>query len=340
MLMDLPEGDGIAAMYPGDLGIEEDPAVILADGFEGCASTADLRPRWSVLYHEDHIRVTEDPANVHSGRKALELTVPRQRAALAIGADRALQDEVDVLFLRWYAKFEEGYFVPGGSVHNGGSISAHYYVDNQATPGKRADGRNKFLANYENENSSGTPPGRLNVYLYHPEQGGNFGDHCYPTGRVVPSPGTPSGPETFGPGFVPRPDVVPQLGRWHCYEYMVKANTPGLRNGRIACWLDGKVVADFPNLRLRDLATLRINRFGLGLFIARNEERANTKWYDDVVAATAYIGPQVAARQRAGGSPSSQNGNSCCISPSSSRSLRNSAWSDWPKGTPLSLRSR
>ena len=34
MLADLPEGDGSAARYPGDKGIETDPAVVFADGFE------------------------------------------------------------------------------------------------------------------------------------------------------------------------------------------------------------------------------------------------------------------------------------------------------------------
>jgi hypothetical protein len=34
MLADLPEGDGIAARYPGDQGIETDPVVVFADGFE------------------------------------------------------------------------------------------------------------------------------------------------------------------------------------------------------------------------------------------------------------------------------------------------------------------
>jgi hypothetical protein len=77
---------------------------------------------------------------------------------------------------------------------------------------------------------------------------------------------------------------------------MVKTNTPGERDGRVACWVDGKLIADFPNLRFRDIASLKIDRFGLCLYIANNRLRENKKWYDDVVAATAYIGPQVAAR--------------------------------------------
>ena len=60
----------------------------------------------------------------------------------------------------------------------------------------------------------------------------------------------------------------------------------------IACWLDGKLIADFPNQRLRDVASLKIERIGLGIYMASNAIRENRKWYDDVVAATSYIGPR------------------------------------------------
>jgi hypothetical protein len=182
--------------------------------------------------------------------------------------------------------------VPRGFVHNGGSISAHYFTEGRASPGQRADGRNKFLATCENLNSHGTSPGVVNIYCYHPEQGQRYGDCFFSTGMVLPGSNTRSGAATFGPHFVSRPDVIPELGRWYCYEFMVKANTPGERDGRIACWLDGKLAADFPNLRLRDVDTLKIDRCGLTLHISRNTARANTKWYDDVVIATSYIGPQ------------------------------------------------
>ena len=72
---------------------------------------------------------------------------------------------------------------------------------------------------------------------------------------------------------------------------MVQANTPGQRNGRIAFWLDGKLLADFPNLRLRDVDTLKIDRFGLSFHIGSNPAGATKKWYDNVVAASSYIGP-------------------------------------------------
>ena len=87
-----------------------------------------------------------------------------------------------------------------------------------------------------------------------------------------------------------RPDIIPELDRWYCYEFMVQANTPGQRDGRIAIWLDGQLVADFGNLRFRDVADLKIDRFGLSFHIKSNPNGQSKKWYDDVVAATSYIG--------------------------------------------------
>ena len=83
------------------------------------------------------------------------------------------------------------------------------------------------------------------------------------------------------------------LGRWYCYEMMVKANTPGQRDGRIAFWLDGQLIADFPNLRLRETTALTIDRFTLDLHVHGNNLAVARKWYNNVVAATSYIGPMV-----------------------------------------------
>jgi hypothetical protein len=295
----LPEGDtGIAARYSGDAGIEDDSAVVFHDDFEDCRTTADLPKKWDVIYNGEHLSIRHEADDVHSGRRALEITLPKQERSLSVDVGRTLAETRDVLFLRFYTKFQEGFDVPRTSCHNGGTISAGYYPGGAATPGKRADGRNKFLANFETEigwRGEAPSPGPLNIYIYHPEQRSDYGDHFFPSGTVMPFS---SRPHPFGPHFLPRPDFVPELDRWYCFEYMLKANTPGQRDGRVACWVDGKLIADFPNLRLRDIETLRIDRFGVGLFIARNTMRENKKWYDDVVAATSYIGPQVAAECR------------------------------------------
>jgi alkylation response protein AidB-like acyl-CoA dehydrogenase len=73
---------------------------------------------------------------------------------------------------------------------------------------------------------------------------------------------------------------------------MVQANTPGKRDGRIAFWVEGKLVGDFPGLRLRDAAGLKANRIGLGLYTHNNKVTKTCRmWFDDVVVATEYIGP-------------------------------------------------
>lgn len=286
---DLPAGDnGIAARYGNDLGIGDDPAVIFADDFESYASGGGLGANWNAgVYHNAGITTGAD--DVYAGSQALEFVSPQQEDELSNGVARTVSPELDVLFLRYYSKFAASFDAVGSS-HNGGGISAHYFPGGSATPGIPADGTNKFLAYYENwrGEASEPSPGRLNIYTYRPGQRSEWGDHLFPDGTVLPNSSVPG---DFGPDFVSRPNVVPELGRWYCYELMVRANTPGELDGRIAMWLDGELVADFPNLRLRDVDSLTIDRIGLDLHIKSNTSGETRKWYDNVVAATSYIGP-------------------------------------------------
>jgi len=287
----LPFGDnGIAAHYPGDTGIASDSAVIFADDFESYTDASGLDANWNAgVYH--NARIATESGNVFAGSQSLEFYSPQQDEELSNGVARGLSEELDILFLRFYSKFDGSFDVVGSS-HNGGGISAHYFVDGHATPGEPADGYNKFLAEFEcwRGEIEDPNPGSLNIYIYHPEQRSQWGDHFFPDGTVLPNSSIPG---DFGDEFVARPNIVPELDRWYCYEVMVKANTPGLRDGRIACWLDGELIADFVNLRLRDIDTLKIDRFNLSLHIGSNTAAETWKWYDNVVAATSYIGPLV-----------------------------------------------
>jgi hypothetical protein len=286
----LPEGNnGIAAKYPGDVGVANDPNVIFADDFESYVQSADIAKRWDNMYQNQYVAITTTAANVYAGKQALEFTLPQETAELSDAVEKIVSPELDLLFLRYYSKFQPPYDVVGSS-HNGSSISAHYEVGYQSTPGVPADGTNKFLANLENwrGEAATVSPGNLNIYVYHPLQRSQWGDHFFPTGLVMPNTSIPF---DFRPDFVSRPDVIPALDRWYAYELMVKANTPGRNDGRIAAWVDGKLVMDFPNLRLRDVASLTIDRFALCFHIGSNPNGQSKKWYDNVVAARSYIGP-------------------------------------------------
>ena len=133
-----PNGNnGIAAKYPGDVGIDQDPEVLFSDSFESYSAASDLRKKWDAARHESSTRISCEGENVHSGEKALEFTVPRRETELSNTVIKELEEEVDILFLRYYSKFEGG-FDQTRSSHNGGHISGHYYSDGRATPGKPA----------------------------------------------------------------------------------------------------------------------------------------------------------------------------------------------------------
>jgi hypothetical protein len=282
-------GGGIAVKYPGDVGIENDPDVIFADGFETYGQVSDLSQKWDNFFQVSQTRIVTDPASVFAGQKALEFTLPQQTVELSNGVQKILTTELDLLYLRFYSKFDKSFDVTGSS-HNGGGINAHYFSGFNATPGVPANGTNKYLIEYECWRGQVTDksPGQLNVYIYHPEQRSNYGDHFFPSGLVQPNTSIPN---NFGPGFVPQTDVTPDLDRWYEYEVMLKANTAGKRDGRVTLWLDGKMIGDFPNLRFRDVDTLKIDRFNLSLHAGSNPVGVTHKWYDNVVAAKSYIGP-------------------------------------------------
>ena len=164
----LPEGDtGIASKYPGDVGIERDPAVVFHDDFEDCAKPADLHKKYEMVIHEANMRIADEPANVGHGKRALECAIPQQREDLATGVHKHIKDERDVLFLRYYSKYEKD-FDQHGSCHSGGTISAHYQLGYTATPGVPSDGLNKFLANFETERGNFPSPGPLEYLLLLP----------------------------------------------------------------------------------------------------------------------------------------------------------------------------
>jgi hypothetical protein len=96
---------GIAAKYPGDKGIESDPAVLFHDDFE----SGDIRGKWDNYYQAADTRITEEPANVNGGKRALEFIIPKQTAELSDGVVNSLGSGQDVVFLRYYSKFEKGF---------------------------------------------------------------------------------------------------------------------------------------------------------------------------------------------------------------------------------------
>jgi hypothetical protein len=284
--------DGIASRYPNDVGIANDPDVILFDGFESYTSPNQLFTKWDEAGRQANLRIATEPGNYVGGHKSLEMKLPISQTETVNGVLKRLNPEETVLFIRAYAKFDPGFNVPT-SGHNGLRIGGHY-----PGPGRRPppNGTGFFLFTLQN-NKQGTgrggevQPGYAQVYSYWPFQRSNYGDHWYSDGWV-----SPGGwglwmlyPNQY-PDFHAIPNWQPVRGVWYCYEFMVKTNTIGRNDGVVAYWINGNLAGYFPNLFMRSINSLKINDTGLRLH-AQRSSRVNKKWYDNVVIARSYIGP-------------------------------------------------
>lgn len=288
----LPTGNnGIAVAYPGDSGIAANPNVVFADGFESYSAASQLTSsgNWTNRYQAANVTITQTPGEVFWGTRALRMAMPVTASEIANGLVKALSGRHDTLHIRYYIKYAANFNIPGGA-HNGASLKAGAYPG----PGNIPDGTDFFTGLIQSAQlfaSGETPPGYLHAYVYHPEGRHQWGDEWYPDGTILPYDQQPG---DWGPYFTSRPRITLQRDRWYAVEVMLQANTPGQRNGRMAAWVDGALVADWQNIRFRDVAALQLQEIELMLHGQSNAE-ATSVWYDNVVLATSYIGPMASA---------------------------------------------
>ena len=82
------------------------------------------------------------------------------------------------------------------------------------------------------------------------------------------------------------------FGGWHCYEVGMYLNTPGKANGEARFWIDGILQSHVVNIQYRDVASLLPTAVNLNLHrVTADFEHTMTRWTDNIVIATRYIGP-------------------------------------------------
>lgn len=279
----LPSGDiGIASRYPNDANIRADPAVLFFEDFEGYTTVSQLTGsgNWSNYYQGSNLSL--DTSTRFGGAKALRMRMPSTGGEVSNAVVKPITPSRDKLFVRAYVRYQPTY-AGVNSAHNGIRITANY-----RGPGTVPNGTDFFYVSVEHSRYRGeTQPGYTNAYVYHPEQNDSYGEHWYPSGFTSNGNGPDGG---FGPYFVARSDYAPTRGEWMAYEVMVQANTPGSRDGRIAVWENGVLIADWQNIRFRDVSTVKINELQLENG-GQGSTQISDKWYDNVVIATSYIGP-------------------------------------------------
>jgi polysaccharide lyase-like protein len=273
----LLEGSGLAAAYPNDSGITGNSSVLFADGFENYTSASQLSTNYSNYYQGSNIAF--DTSTFVGGTKSLRIRQPASGVEVSNAIVKTISPARDALYMRVYARYASNY-AGMNSAHNGLRITGKY-----TGPGRRPNGTDFFLVSVENSRWGSDPePGYTHAYVYHPEQDDVYGEHWFPDGSVT------NGTQSFGSYFVSRPKVLPARGVWICFEILVKMNTPGTRDGRVAVWQDGRLVADWQSVRFRDVDTLKIDEIQLENG-GQGSSQQNDKWYDNLVIATSYIGP-------------------------------------------------
>lgn len=275
----LPEGEGLAAQYAGDRGIEKCEGVLFAEGFE----SGDLK-RWDDTDGNGppKVRIVEDAGLVHGGRRSVRLEASPGKG---VGTDlvKLLSPGHDVVYARWYCRFAEG-FDQGNLMHfvHLAGLRERWQLGRS---GEKPDGTDFFCTALEPWRNWGRnpAPGAMGFYTYYPDMKRD-----------------PSGPY-YGNSF--RPDdapVVIERGRWHCMEMMLKVNHPDRADGEQAFWIDGKLKGHYTGIRWRTTDRLKVNCLWLLLYIHDNRQ-ANWVCFDDVVVATRYIGPMAEAEPKAKG---------------------------------------
>ena len=238
------ESESVASAWDGssDLepGLNGNDILFFAD-FEA----ADYKDGWPVYWGQPvgAGTVSSPDKYVFAGNKSAYLEARKgSHESLGAGEYFPAQPIDDVVYMRVYLRLEDG-FSMGTSQSlklftiRGGVDPEHAYGGAGAKP----TGADKLEVTLAIDNWRA-----LELYYYHADQQSGYGDLVY-----------------CG-GFFSTPKLSP--GRWYCLELMVKANTPGHKDGQIRAWMDGRLIGDVDRLRFRDTDALKIRRFGVSAY--------------------------------------------------------------------------
>lgn len=306
----LPEGPGLAANYPGDVGLAKDPRIVFVEDFEA-GNVDELRPRWDEVKNAPIMALADDAPPGSGGKRSLLMTHVGGRSE---GGHlfRRLQPGFDRLFARFYTKFDPDCAPIGHFFHLGGRNPPTPFARGGAGIRPRPD--QWFGNGVEPTGKSWT----WDFYTYWPEM------------RASPPRG-----QTWGNSFIHDRSLEVVRGKWICAEVMMKMNDLPDSNGEMAMWIEGKRVSHlgkgfprgrwefgrfypgeggegvrwddakgaaertrvppggepFEGFRWRGDERLRLNYLWVLLYLHSPQDHVSKVWFDHIVVSTEYIGP-------------------------------------------------
>lgn len=262
-----PVTTGFATQYPGDAGIEKDPRVLYFEPFEDLggeppvASRKDKSnswwartnggyvapPGWKQAWTIDGYRFPNEWTGmswVPDGYlgSALKAHYPSERQGGTKAPTYLLPREHDELYMRYYIKFDRGFHNPPRC--DGGKLPGLSGRQTRDGPCNMANGTPDGYCGWSVRmhfslmcDASNPTYGRMLIGAY-----GYWPRKTILYGEVLDS--TQNGPH----GMV-------TINEWHCVEERVKLNTPGVRDGILQTWIDGRLGVDRNDIILREALT-------------------------------------------------------------------------------------
>jgi hypothetical protein len=266
---------GIAGNYRDDRGIDQDPDVLMATGFE----SPSWRAAWSYVSARSHVDVVaRDEARRFEPflGKALRVEIPKgDNFGLDMGFDfkDKLGYEPEEVYFRYYLRLADDWIptVDGGKLPG---LAGTY--GKAGWGGRRADP----LTGWSMRGSFNRAPSPANplygqtaisTYAYHAEMEDKFGDQWYWT--------------RDGLGLL-------QRNRWYCLEQYFRVNAPGSRDGMLRAWIDGALAFEKTDVYVRDADSLKIERVWMDVYHGGTATAARDLhlYIDNVVVARKPIG--------------------------------------------------
>ena len=302
----------LASHYPGDVGIDSDPAVIWHENFEE-GTVAAVVARYDDHSNDPGMQLVADVPPRSSGSASIKWTAGGS-GANATDVFKQLPDH-DEIWARWYVKYQAGIPWHHTGVWIGGYNPSETYPNPQA--GLLPTGDDRFSVSIEPVFNVGAEPLRLDFYNYWMQM------HSW---MATPDPST--GTAYYGNSLVHQNAFTADEGQWMCIEVHIKLNTDpssatgGVlevwkndalvrsfgEQGALGDWLrdkfcpqsaDGSECTDYPpdpdttmiplNLQYRSTSNLHINAFWPQNYIT-DTTTAGSVQYDDMVVATERIG--------------------------------------------------
>jgi hypothetical protein len=299
---------GLSAKYPGDVGIENDPAVVWHENFEH-GSVGAVVARYNDSKNQTGMELVSDVPAKSSGAASMKLTASGT-GANATDFYKRLDPGYDEWFVRWYAKYQSGVAWHHSGMWVGGYNPASNWPSPQA--GSKPNGDDRFSVAMEPTGSGANP--RMDFYNYWMTM------HSW-----MDSPS--GGSAYYGNTLIHDTSLKADDDQWMCLEVKITLNPdPSSAAGaELALWkndqlvvhftdqgplgywikdkfcpqtADGPECTDYPppsgttmiplDLRFRSTTALKLNAFWPQNYITSGG--AGSVWYDDMVVATERVG--------------------------------------------------